>query len=141
VSRDNPSGTARNLRRYLEAAASRNGHRSVELRALDRPRPRCPQSRTAPNGDCRRSRNASRPACETAGRAGLHLGGPGGGRAERLSKRRPDVSVITMPHPSPANVCTSPDVSQRIERAARRQDRTHRMILERDWNDIINALE
>jgi hypothetical protein len=34
-----------------------------------------------------------------------------------IEEARPDVSVITMPHPSPANVCTSPDVSQRIESA------------------------
>jgi len=34
-----------------------------------------------------------------------------------IEEARPDAFVITMPHPSPANVCTSPDVGQRIESA------------------------
>ena len=88
VSRDNPSGTARNLRRYLEAADI-GRHDIVQWNCVPwivhAPGARNRALRRA--RDFRRPRNAPRPACETAVHAGLHIGGTGGGGGESAHRR------------------------------------------------------
>jgi len=119
VSRDNPSGTARNLRRYLEAAGiGRND--IVQWNCV----PWIVHAPGARNRALRRAEIAEGLATLPGLLAKLPcvrvciLAGRVAAGAEALIKEaRPDVSIITMPHPSPANVCNSPDVGQRIASA------------------------
>lgn len=119
VSRDNPSGTARNLRRYIDEAgigrsdmllwntvpwimhvpgarnrALRKAEIEEGLATLPGLLARLPKLRV----------------CLLAGRVAT--------RAEQLvSAYDTSIQVIPMPHPSPANVCTSPEVGERLQAA------------------------
>lgn len=115
VSIDNPSGTARNLRRFL-AEAGIAQHHLVLWNAVP-----WVIHAGGPN-------RAPRPAEMRAGLAllppllellpGLRvvvLAGRIAAMAEpALQAARPGLPVLRMPHPSPTYVCTSPDVPRRI---------------------------
>jgi uracil-DNA glycosylase len=118
VSASNPSGTARNLRRFLEAAGLPRHERVIW--------------NTVPwvihaGGPNR----APRPAevreglAELPGflallpnlRAVVLAGRVAGLAAETVTAARPEVALVRMPHPSPTYVCTSPEVPRRIAAA------------------------
>lgn len=119
VSRDNPTGTARNLRRFLSASGIER-RQSLLWNAV-------PWIIHAPGA---RNRAPTRPEAEmglsllsdfvsllpalrvvvTAGRtAALAL--------PLLRTARPDLELFAMPHPSPVYVNTSPSVAERITAA------------------------
>lgn len=116
VSRDNPTGTGRNLRRFLEAAGIGRAD-TVIWNAV-------PWVIHAPG-----ARNRAPRAAEVqAGLAALPrlldllprlkvavLAGRVAGQARGLLEAaRPGLAVLAMPHPSPTIVCTSPAVPARI---------------------------
>ena len=119
VSRDNPTGTGRNLRRFLEGAGLARAD-TVIWNAV-------PWVIHAPG-----ARNRAPRAAEVE--AGLRalprlldllphlevavLAGRIAKRARGvLEAARPGLRVLAMPHPSPTFVCTSPDVPARIAAA------------------------
>ena len=116
VSRDNPTGTARNLRRFADAVGL--ARRDTLLWNT------VPWTIHAPDARNR----APRPAEIRAGLAVLppllallpHLravvlaGRVAGFAAPVVRTARPDVTLLPMPHPSPTIVCTSPAVGARI---------------------------
>ena len=119
VSRDNPTGTARNLARFLgDAAIARSDvvlwntvpwivHApGARNRAVRRGEIR---EGLALLPDLLRHLPALRVVL-LAGRAAREAG-------PLVRQRCRDVTVLEMPHPSPTYVCTSPDVSQRIRAA------------------------
>jgi uracil-DNA glycosylase len=116
VSRDNPTGTGRNLRRFLDGAglaradtviwnavpwvihasgARNRPPRTAEIEAGLRALPRLLDLL---------------PCLEVAVLAG-RIAGQARGILEAV---RPGLPILTMPHPSPTFVCTSPDVPARI---------------------------
>ncbi len=116
VSRDNPSGTARNLRRYLDEA----GIDRREMLLWNT----VPWIMHPPGARNRALRKAAIDAglatlpgllallprlkvCLLAGRVAAKAG-------LIVSAHDPSIGVIPMPHPSPANVCTSPKVGERL---------------------------
>lgn len=119
VSRDNPSGTAANLHRFLaEAGLPRRD--TLIWNAV-------PWVIHAP-GALNRTPTRAEVAAGLATLPGLLAALPAlravvlagrvaGGAAPFLVKHRPDLRVLSMPHPSPTYVCTSPDVAARIRAA------------------------
>lgn len=116
VSRDNPTGTAANLFRFL-ATAGIPRHETLIWNAV-------PWVIHAP-GALNRAPRRSEIAAAAAYLAPLLGVLPFvevvvlAGRVARLSGEplrllRPDLPLITIPHPSPTYVCTSPSVSERI---------------------------
>lgn len=118
VSADNPSGTGRNLRRFLGGAGI----------------PRCERviwnavpwvihaggPNRAPRAAEVREGLAELPdflALLPRLRVAVLAGRVAGMAAEMVATARPGVAILPMPHPSPTYVCTSPDVAQRIEAA------------------------
>lgn len=116
VSRDNPSGTARNLRRFLDEAGIARADTAI-WNAV-------PWAIHAPGAPSRAPRAAEI-------RAGIALLPPLldllpdlrvvvlAGRVAGLARpavaaARPGLPVLAMPHPSPTIVCTSPAVPARI---------------------------
>lgn len=116
VSRDNPTGTARNLRRFLADAGIARADTILwnavpwivhEPGARNRPLRR---------GEIREGLALLPPFLASLPRlAAVVLAGRVAGEArESIARARPDVHLLAMPHPSPTFVCTSPDVSRRI---------------------------
>lgn len=119
VSRDNTSGTARKLRRYLdEAGIDRRDMLlwntvpwimhvpGVRNRALRK----CEIERGLATLPGLLTQLPKLKVCLLAGRVAA--------KAEHLvSTSDPSITIITMPHPSPANVCTSPKVGERVRAA------------------------
>lgn len=119
VSRDNPSGTARNLRRYLDEAGI---DRSDFI--LWNTVPWIMHPTGARNRILRKAEIdaglATLPGllallpklkvCLLAGRVATKAG-------QLVSGHDASIKVIPMPHPSPANVCTSPQVGERLRAA------------------------
>lgn len=117
VSRDNATGTARNLARFLGAAGIARGD-TLLWNAV-------PWIVHAPGARNRALRRGE----IVAGRALLPpllallprlrvvvLAGRVAGEARDLvAATRPDAAVLAMPHPSPIYVCTSPSVPARIK--------------------------
>lgn len=116
VSRDNPTGTAANLGRFLHQAgiaradtliwnavpfvihaegALNRAPRAVEIRAAE--------PYLAPLLECLPRLRVVVLAGRVAGRM-----------AAALAALRPDLPMIAVPHPSPTYVCTAPDVALRI---------------------------
>ncbi len=115
VSADNPSGTARNLRRFL-AEAGLPRHERVIWNAV----PWVIHSggpNRAPRASEIRDGLAELPPF-LALLLKLHVavlaGRVAGMAADPIAAARPGVAVLRMPHPSPTYVCTSPDVPRRI---------------------------
>ena len=116
VSRDNPTGTAANLLRFLaEAGLPRKDTliwNAVPFvihapGALNR----------APNrGEIAAGRGWLAPLLAVLPRLRVVvLAGRIAGQSEHvIAAARPDVAILAMPHPSPTYVCTSPDVRARI---------------------------
>jgi hypothetical protein len=116
VSRDNPTGTAANLRRFLTAAGIARAD-SVIWNTV----PWIVHAAGAPNRALRRPEIAEGLALvasfvELLPRLQVVLlAGRVAAQAETvITQKRPDLLVLGMPHPSPTHVCTSPDVPQRI---------------------------
>lgn len=119
VSRDNPTGTARNLRRFLTEAGIARAD-TLLWNAV-------PWIVHAPGA---RNRSLRRGEI-TAGLALLPgllkllprltvvvLAGRVAAEARPvIAAERPDLPILAMPHPSPTYVCTSPDVPRRIRAA------------------------
>lgn len=118
VSADNPSGTGRNLRRFLGAACIPRRERviwnAVPWVIHGGGRNRAPRAAEIRDG--------------IAGlpgflgllpdlRVAVLAGRVAGMAAETVTAAHPGVIVLHMPHPSPTYVCTSPDVSRQIEAA------------------------
>lgn len=119
VSRDHPTGTARNLARFLSEASIARAD-TIIWNAV-------PWLLHAP-GARNRAPRAPEVAAGLATLPGLldHLprltvvvlaGRIAGRAAPVIATRRPDLRLIAMPHPSPTYVCTSPDVGNRIRAA------------------------
>ena len=116
VSRDNPTGTARNLRRFLaDAGIPRDAsvlwnvvpwviHREG---ARNRP-PTRPELRDG------QSLLPGFLALLPRLRVVVAAGRLAAEAHPRLLNDRPDLTLLAMPHPSPTYVCTSPDVPRRI---------------------------
>ena len=118
VSRDNPTGTAANLRRFFAAAGIARRH-SVIWNAV----PWIIHAPGARNRAPRRTEitlglNALPPLLELLPRLGVViLAGRVAAEAETLvAATRPELPVLLMPHPSPTLVCTSPAITNRIEK-------------------------
>jgi uracil-DNA glycosylase len=119
VSRDNPTGTARNLGRFLDEAQL-----AREDMVLWNAVPWIVHAPGARNRPLRRAEIAEGRAMLPTLlrhlpklRAILLAGRVAGEAHEVVSRERPDVTVVTMPHPSPTYVCTSPEVASRIRAA------------------------
>lgn len=119
VSRDNPGGTQRNLARFLDEAGI--ARRDMLLWNCVPWVVHAPGARNRPlrRGEIREglgtlpSLLALLPHLTTivlAGRVAREA-------APIIAATRPDVAILTMPHPSPANVCTSPAVAAAIRKA------------------------
>ncbi len=130
VSRDNPTGTAANLFRFLAEAGLARGDTLI-WNAV----PWVIHAPGARNRAPRRSETAAalpylEPllACLPRLRIVVLAGRVAGGVASPLGALRADLPVVTIPHPSPTYVCTSPDVARRIRaglrEAAARLDQT-----------------
>ena len=116
VSRDNPTGTARNIARFSEAAGL--ARRDTVLWNVV---PWLIHQPSAPNRAPTRTETSRGlallpdvldllphlKAIVLCGRV-AKLAGP------VVANHRPRVPVLTMPHPSPTYVCTSPDIAARI---------------------------
>ncbi len=116
VSTDNPSGTGRNLRRFLGAAGIARQERviwnAVPWVIHGGGLNRAPRAAEIRDGLAELPRFlALLPRLKVAVLAGRVAGMA----ADTVSAARPGVAVLHMPHPSPTYVCTSPDVSRRIE--------------------------
>jgi len=116
VSRDNPTGTARNLTRFLDDA----GIARAET-ILWNTVPWIVHQPGARNRPLRRGEIAEGLAALPAFLALLPClevavlsGRVAGEASETVARARPDVHRLTMPHPSPTIVCTSPDIARRI---------------------------
>ena len=119
VSRDNPTGTGRNLRRFLDGAGIARGETLIwnavpwvihlpgaRNRAPKRAEVRAGLLELPPLLDLLPRLEAAVLAGRVAGEAG-----------PVLAASRPSLPVFAMPHPSPTIVCTSPRVAERIEAA------------------------
>lgn len=119
VSRDVPTPTGANLRRFLATSGLARGD-TLLWNAV-------PWSIHAPG-----ARNRAPTAAERAAglawlpdllallpdlRAVVLAGRVAGGAAPLLARLRPDLPVLAMPHPSPTIVCTAPAVGARIAAA------------------------
>ena len=119
VSRDNPTGTARNLTRFLAGAGIARAD-TILWNAV----PWIVHAPGERNRALRRREIAEGLAVLPPFLALLPrlkvivLSGRVAGEARGIiAAVRPDVAVLAMPHPSPTYVCTSPDVPRRIEAA------------------------
>jgi uracil-DNA glycosylase len=119
VSRDNSSDTARNLRRFLDAAGI--DRRDMVLwnavpwiihppGAWNRPLRRAETMEGLARLPDLVYRLPRLKVVLLAGRVASTA-------ADRLAQDNAALTVIPMPHPSPANVCTSPSVADRIQGA------------------------
>lgn len=119
VSRDNPTGTARNLARFLADAGLARSDTilwNVVPWIVHAPGAR---NRALRRGEIREGIALLPPFLARLPRleAALLAGRVAGMAADAVARARPDVHMTTMPHPSPAFVCTSPDVPRRIAAA------------------------
>lgn len=119
VSRDTPTGTARNLTRFLAGAVIARAD-TILWNAV----PWIVQVPGERNRPLRRGEITEGLAVLPSFLGLLPrlqvvvLSGRVAGEARAMvAAARPDVTVLAMPHPSPTYVCTSPDVSRRIEAA------------------------
>ena len=117
VSRDNSTGTARNLTRFLAGAGIAPAD-TILWNAV----PwivHAPGERNRPlrRGEIRKGLAALPPFLALLPRLKVVvLSGRVAGEARAIvSATRPDVAILAMPHPSPTYVCTSPEVPRRIE--------------------------
>lgn len=121
VSRDNPTGTAANLFRFLAEAGIPRRDTLIwnavpwvihQPGALNR----------TPTGDEIAAGLAALPgllACLPRLALVVLAGRVAGRAAPVLADHRPNLPVLAMPHPSPTFVCTSPDVAARIRATLR----------------------
>lgn len=121
VSRDNPSGTSRNLTRFSDAAGLRR-----EDTVLWNVVPWVVHAPGAPNRPLRRGEIAEGLTTVPALlallprlRAAVLLGRPAATAEPMIRAERPGLAVFTAPHPSPTIVCTHPSVGERIVAALR----------------------
>jgi uracil-DNA glycosylase len=119
VSRDTPTGTSRNLDRFLHQAGIARAD-TILWNAV----PWVIHAPGAPNRAPRRAEIAEGLAALPPFLALLPrlrvvvLAGRVAAMAEpTVRAARPDAAVLRMPHPSPTFVCTSPDVPRRIAKA------------------------
>jgi uracil-DNA glycosylase len=116
VSRDNPGGTARNLRRFCEEAGLARADMLVWNVV-----PWIVHPPGAANRPVRRAEIAAGLAVLPdlldllpALRVVVLSGRPAAAAGGVIADRWPHLPVLTMPHPSPTIVCTSPAVGERI---------------------------
>jgi hypothetical protein len=122
VSRDNPTGTASNLFRYLSEAGIPRRETLIWnavpwVIQVPGARNRSPRA-----SEARAGIRELPPLLDLLPRLqGVLLAGRVAGFAQdTIRTLRPEVAVIAIPHPSPANVCTSPLVAERIRDGLRR---------------------
>jgi uracil-DNA glycosylase len=118
VSADNPSGTARNLRRFLgEAGLPR--HERVIWNAVPWVIHGGGPNRAPRAGEVRNGLAELPGFLDLLPRllVAVLAGRVAGMAADTVAATCPDVAVVRMPHPSPTYVCTSPDVARRIAAA------------------------
>lgn len=116
VSADNPSGTARNLRRFLGTAGISRRDRVI-WNAVPWVIHQGGPDRAPRAGEIREG------LAELPGflallpdlKAVVLAGRVAGLAADVVTAACPGAAILLMPHPSPTYVCTSPDVSRRIE--------------------------
>ncbi len=117
VSRDNPTGTAANLRRFFAAAGI--ARRDCVIWNAVPWIIHAPAARNRPprRAEVKRGLLEVPPLLELLPRlAVVVLAGRVAGEAEAsLAATRPDLPILLMPHPSPTIVCTSPTIRTRIE--------------------------
>lgn len=116
VSRDNPTPTAANLRRFLAAAGIARGETLIWNAVpfvIHAPGAR---NRAPLRAEIRQGLALLPPLLRLLPRLRVAvLAGRVAGEAEgTLRAARPALEVLRMPHPSPTYVCTSPDVPRRI---------------------------
>jgi uracil-DNA glycosylase len=117
VSRDTPTGTARNLTRFLAGAGIARADTILWnavpwiVHALGE------RNRALRRGEITEGLAALSPFLALLPWLEVVvLSGRVAGEARAIvAAARPDVTVLAMPHPSPTYVCTSPDVPRRIE--------------------------
>ena len=115
VSADNPSGTARNLRRFLAEAGLPRQERVIWNAVPWVIHGGGPNR--APRASEIRDGLAELPpflALLPRLRVAVLAGRIAGMAADAVAATRPGVAALRMPHPSPTYVCTSPDVPRRI---------------------------
>ena len=118
VSRDNPTGTAANLFRFLAEAGIARGDTLI-WNAI----PWVIHAEGARNrAPLRSETRAAEPylapllACLPRLRVVVLAGRVAGESREALARLQPGVPILAVPHPSPTYVCTSPSVPDRIRR-------------------------
>ncbi|RVU15836.1 uracil-DNA glycosylase [Methylobacterium oryzihabitans] len=116
VSRDNPTGTAANLFRFLGQAGIARADTLIWNAVpwvIHAPgaRNRAPRA-----GEIRAARPYLGPLLDLMPRLAVAVlsGRVAGGLRPDLAAARPGLPVIDVPHPSPTYVCTSPAVAERI---------------------------
>lgn len=116
VSRDNPTGTARNLRRFLADAGIARADTVIWNAVPWIVHAEGATNRSLRVGEIREGLTWLPPFLALLPRlAVVVLSGSVAGKARDVVARvRPDVHILAMPHPSPTYVCTSPEVPRRI---------------------------
>lgn len=116
VSRDNPTGTARNLRRFLAEAGIARADTVLWNVVPWVVHPPGARNRPLRRGEIAAGLGTlpSLLAALPRLRIAILAGRPAAGAAPIIARERPNIAVLVMPHPSPTYVCTSPAVPQRI---------------------------
>lgn len=118
VSADNPTGTGRNLRRFLGAAGIARADRAL-WNAVPWYIHAGGPNRAPRASELREGLALLPPLLDLLPRLRVAVlaGRAAAGAEAVLRAHRPGVPVRLMPHPSPTYVCTAPDVARRIEAA------------------------
>ncbi|SOB79524.1 Uracil-DNA glycosylase [Sphingomonas guangdongensis] len=116
VSRDNPTGTARNLIRFLDNAGIARADTVIWNAVPWIVHADGARNRALRVGEIREGLTWLPPLLALLPRLGVVvLSGSVAARADAVvAQARPGVHILAMPHPSPTFVCTSPDVPRRI---------------------------
>lgn len=117
VSRDNPTGTARNLTRFLAGAGIARADTILWNAVPWIVHAPGERNRALRRGEIAEGLAVLPPLLALLPRLEVVvLSGRVAGEAKAIvAAVRPDTAVLTMPHPSPTYVCTSPDVPRRIK--------------------------
>ena len=119
VSRDNPTGTGRNITRFLNNAGMARHDVLLWNTVPWIVHPSGSRNRALRRAEITEGVALLPPllALLPALRVVILAGRVAREAAFTVSQVLPDATVITMPHPSPTNVCTSPSIAYHIEQA------------------------
>lgn len=122
VSRDNPTGTARNLRRFLDEARIARADMLLWNTVPWIVHAPGARNRALRRGEIAEGLSLLPPLLDLLPRLEVVVlaGRIAAEAAPVIHAHRPEVAVLTMPHPSPTYVCTDPAIVRRIGEALRK---------------------